>query len=111
PWGELIAVDAATADIAWRVPLGVSDQLPEGRRNTGRLARAAAIVTGGGVAFVAATDDNRFRAFETATGRELWVTRLPGHGNANPLTYLAVDGRQYVAVAATDTLLAYALPD
>ena len=111
PWGELIAVEAATADIAWRVPLGVSDQLPEGRRNTGRLARAAAIVTAGGVAFVAATDDNRFRAFETATGRELWVTPLPGHGNANPLTYRAADGRQYVAVAATDTLLAYALPE
>ena len=111
PWGELIAVEAATADVAWRVPLGVSDQLPEGRRNTGRLARAAAIVTAGGVAFVAATDDNRFRAFETATGRELWEARLPAHGNANPLTYLAGDGRQYVAVAATDTLLAYALPE
>ena len=92
------------------MPLGVSDQLPEERQKTGRLARAAAIVTAGGVLMVAATDDNRFRAFESATGRELWVTRLPGHGNANPLTYLAADGRQYVAVAATDTLVAYALP-
>ena len=110
PWGELIAVEAATGDIAWRVPLGVSDALPEGRRNTGRPVRAAAIVTAGGVAFVAATDDNRFRAFETATGRALWETRLTGHGNANPLTYLDADGRQYVAVAATDTLVAYALP-
>ena len=111
PWGELIAVEAATGDIAWRVPLGSSDELPEGRRNTGRPARAAAITTAGGVAFVAATDDNRFRAFETATGRALWETRLTGHGNANPLTYLGADARQYVAIAATDTLVAYALPE
>ena len=110
PWGELIAVEAATGDIAWRQPLGVSDQLPEDRRNTGRPARAAAIVTAGGVLFVAATDDNRFRAIEAATGRELWVSRLAGHGNANPLTYLGGDGRQYVAIAASDTLVAYALP-
>ena len=110
PWGELIAVEAATGEIAWRQPLGVSDQLPEDRRDTGRPARAAAIVTAGGVLFVAATDDNRFRAYETATGRELWMSRLAGHGNANPLTYLGGDGRQYVAIAATDTLVAYALP-
>lgn len=110
PWGELIAVEAATGDIAWRRPLGVSAQLPAEKRNTGRPARAAGIVTAGGVLFVAATDDNRFRAFEAATGRPLWETTLPQHGNANPLTYLGADGRQYVALAATDTLLAYALP-
>ena len=110
PWGELIAVHAATGDIAWRQPLGVTDQLPAATRNTGRPARAAGIVTAGGVLFVAATDDNRFRAFEAATGRSLWETTLPQHGNANPLTYLGADGRQYVAVVATDTLLAYALP-
>jgi glucose dehydrogenase len=31
-------------------------------------------------------------------------------GNANPLTYMGTDGRQYVAIAATDVLLAYKLP-
>ena len=110
PWGELLAVEAATGDIAWRQPLGVSEQLPAGRQDTGRPARAAAIVTAGGVLFVAATDDNRLRALEAATGRELWVTRLAGHGNANPLTYLGAGGRQYVAIAATDSLVTYALP-
>lgn len=110
PWGELIAVDASTGDIAWRTTLGVTEELPVGRQHTGRPARAGAIATAGGVLFVAASDDNRFRAFATATGDELWVSRLEGHGNANPSTYLGADGRQYVAVAATESLAVYALP-
>ena len=110
PWGELIAVEAATGDIAWRQPLGVTEELPVGRQHTGRPARAAAIVTASGVLFVASSDDNRFRAFETVSGQELWVSRLEKHGNANPLTYLGGDAKQYVAVAATDTLVVYALP-
>ena len=69
-----------------------------------------AIVTAGGLLFVAGTDDNRFRALEAATGRELWVSRLERMGNADPITYLGGDGQQYVAVVATDTLVAYGLP-
>ncbi len=49
------------------------------------------------------------RPFQTATGREVWTEELPGFGNANPMTY-AVGGKQYVAVAANDALVAYALP-
>ena len=60
--------------------------------------------------FIAATDDNRFRALEAATGRELWADRLDQRGNADPMTYLGADGRQYVVIAATDTIVAYALP-
>jgi len=59
---------------------------------------------------VAATDDNRFRAVEAATGQELWVDRLEQRGNANPMTYQGRDGRQYVVIAATDTVAAYGLP-
>ena len=110
PWGQVTAVDASTGDIAWQQPLGVTDQLPAGKQNTGRPARAAAIVTDGGLLFVAATDDNRFRALEAATGRELWVDRLRQRGNAVPMTYLGGDGQQYVAVVATDTVVAYGLP-
>ena len=109
PWGELIAVEASTGEIAWRQPLGVTVELPIGKQHTGRPARAGVIVTASGVLFVASSDDNRFRAFETATGRELWVSRLEQHGNANPLTYLG-NGKQYVAVVATDMLVVYALP-
>ena len=110
PWGQLTAVDVATGDVAWRRTVGVTDTLPAGKRNTGRPGRAAAIVTAGGLLFIAATDDNRFRALDAATGRELWVDRLERRGNADPMTYRGADGRQYVAIAATDTLVAYALP-
>ncbi len=110
PWGRLTAVDAATGDVAWQQTLGVTDQLPAGRRATGRPVRAGAVATAGGLVFVAGTDDGRLRAFETASGRGRWEARLPGPGNANPMTYLGADGRQYVAVAATDTLVVFARP-
>jgi quinoprotein glucose dehydrogenase len=110
PWGRMTAVDAATGDIAWQVAVGVTEGLPPERMSTGRPGRAAAIVTAGGIVFVAATDDARFRALEATTGRELWVDVLERQGNANPMTYEGGDGRQYVAIAATDALLAYRLP-
>ncbi|MEE2637376.1 MAG: PQQ-binding-like beta-propeller repeat protein [Acidobacteriota bacterium] len=110
PWGRLTAVDAATGDVVWQETLGVTDQLPEGRQTTGRPIRAGAITTASGLAFVAGTDDSRLRAFESATGRLVWTARLPRSGNANPMTYLGTDGKQYVSVAATDTLVTFAVP-
>jgi quinoprotein glucose dehydrogenase len=110
PWGRLVAVDATTGEVAWERPLGITEGLPDGRQETGRPGRAAAIVTAGGVLFIAATDDARFRALEAATGRELWVDPLDAQGNANPMTYEGADGHQYVALAATGQVLAYRLP-
>ena len=110
PWGRLTAVDADTGEIAWQRPVGVTEGLPLGRQETGRPGRASAIVTAGGLAFIAATDDRRFRALDLATGEELWSAELPHQGNANPMTYMAADGRQYVAVTATEELVAFRLP-
>ena len=110
PWGRLTAVDASTGDVVWQQSISITEQLPADQQNTGRPGRAAAIVTGGGVLFVASTDDNRLRALEATTGRELWVSRMDRRGNANPMTYLGADGRQYVVVVATDAVLAYQLP-
>jgi quinoprotein glucose dehydrogenase len=110
PWGRLTAVNAATGDIAWQTPLGITEQLPEGKQNTGRPALAGAIVTGAGVLFIASTDDNRFRALDVKSGRQLWVTRLERRGNANPITYRSRTGKQHVAIVATDMLAVYALP-
>ncbi len=110
PWGTLTAVDADTGEVAWRRPLGVTEGLPAEKRETGRPGRASAIVTAGGLAFIAATDDRRFRALDVETGDELWSAELPLQGNANPMTYLAADGRQYVAVTATEELVVFRLP-
>ncbi len=110
PWGRLTAVNTTMGDFAWQIPLGITEGLPEGKQNTGRPALAGVVVTGGGVLFVGATDDNRFRAIEAKTGRQLWVTKLDRRGNADPITYQGKNGKQYVAIVATDTLVTYSLP-
>jgi quinoprotein glucose dehydrogenase len=110
PWGRLTAVNTATGDFAWQIPLGVTEGLPEAKQNTGRPALAGAIVTAGGVLFVGSTDDNRFRAIEARTGKQLWVTKFDRRANANPITYEGRDGKQYVAIVATDVLMAFKLP-
>ncbi len=110
PWGRLIAVNSSTGDIAWRVPLGITERLPADRQNTGRPVLAGPIATAGGVLFIASTDDHRFRALDSKTGRQLWMTGLDRRGNANPITYQGNNGKQYVAIVATDTLKVYALP-
>ena len=110
PWGRLTAVDSVTGDIAWQRPLGITEELPADRQQTGRQGRAGAIVTGSGMLFIASTDDNQFRALDIATGDELWVQELSARGNANPMTYLGGDENQYVAIVAIDTVVAYALP-
>ncbi len=110
PWARLITVDVNTAEVVWEVPLGLTEWLPEGRQLTGRSGNAGPSVTAGGLVFVGATADRRLRAFDARTGAELWSTQLPGQANANPMTYRGRSGKQYVAVVATDSLVAFALP-
>ena len=111
PWGRLTAINTSTGEFAWQVPLGITDQLPPEKQHTGRPLLAGPIVTASGLVFIASTDDNRFRALDVKTGKELWATRLERRGNADPITYRGRNGRQYVAVVATDSVLAYALPN
>jgi quinoprotein glucose dehydrogenase len=78
-----------------------------------------AVATSGGVVFVAATADDKMRAFESRTGRVLWEHQLPASGYATPSVYMA-GGRQFVVIAAggggknatpsTDAIVAFALP-
>ena len=100
PWGSLLAVDAASGEIAWRVTLGVTDELPADRQATGRLGVGGPMTTAGGLLFIAATNDRRFRAFDSRTGAELWQTRLEMSAYTVPITYLGSDGQQYVAIVA-----------
>lgn len=110
PWGQLVAVNANTGEIAWQTPLGLTEALPENKRRTGNSGSAGPTATAGGLVFVGATNDRRFRAFDARTGAELWAAETPGQVNANPMTYRGRDGKQYVALVATDTLVAYSLP-
>lgn len=120
PWGTLNAIDLVSGDIAWTVPLGEYPQLvAKGIRHTGTLNFGGAVATAGGVIFVAATADEKFRAFEKHSGRMLWEAQLPAGGYATPSVYM-VDGTQYVAIAAGgsgknatksgDAIIAFALP-
>ena len=122
PWGELVAVDVNSGKIAWRSILGVTDNLPEGKQHTGRPGLGGPIITGGGLTFIGATDDARFRAFDTKTGQELWTYHLPASAESIPITYTDEHGKQYVAIVATggglirapllsDELIAFKLDD
>ncbi|MBZ5580455.1 MAG: pyrroloquinoline quinone-dependent dehydrogenase [Acidobacteriia bacterium] len=102
PWGRLTAVNAATGDFAWQIPLGVTDELPEGKKNTGRIGFGGPIVTAGGLVFIGATNDKRFRAIDSRTGKQLWETKLEYSAIAVPMTYQGKNGKQYVAIVAGD---------
>jgi len=100
PWGQLVAVNAASGEIAWAVPLGITEDLPEPKRRTGRVNLGGPIATAGGLVFIGATNDRRFRAFSSRTGAELWVAKLELSAHAVPITYVGADGKQYVAIVA-----------
>jgi quinoprotein glucose dehydrogenase len=118
PWGTLSAIDLNTGEYRWRIPLGQHPKLANTATPTGTEQYGGPIVTAGGLVFIAATMDARFRAFDRRTGKLLWETTLPAPGYATPSTY-AVNGRQYVVIAAgggklgspsSDTYVAFTLP-
>ena len=121
PFGELVALDVNKGEVAWKVPLGFFQTLKDkGFDKTGTLNIGGSIATAGGVIFIGATIDCRFRAFESKTGKQLWETELPACAHVTPMTFLGKDGRQYVVVAAGggsflgaapgSNILAFALP-
>jgi quinoprotein glucose dehydrogenase len=102
PWGKLVALDLGTGQIAWQRPVGTIEDLapaPVPNLELGVPLIGGAIVTGSGLVFMAATFDDYLRAFDLETGEELWQGRLPAGGQATPMTY-AIDGRQYIVIAA-----------
>jgi quinoprotein glucose dehydrogenase len=124
PWGTLLAVDAATGEVKWEVPLGtIRDLAPVPLPITlGTPNLGGPIVTGGGLVFIGAAMDNYLRAFDVETGQELWKGRLPAGGQATPMSYrLGENGRQFVVIAAGghgrlgtdigDSVVAFALPE
>jgi quinoprotein glucose dehydrogenase len=102
PWGTLTAIDLNKGEFRWQVRLGEFDELTaRGVPKTGTPNLGGSLVTAGGLVFIAATNDSKFRAFDKETGEEVWMTRLPASGHATPMTYTGPkSGRQFIALAA-----------
>jgi quinoprotein glucose dehydrogenase len=124
PWGKLNAIDADTAEVKWTVPLGQFPpigQAPGGPPAFGSIALGGPIVTAGGLIFIAATLDPAIRAYDIATGKELWKGALPTSARSTPMTFQSPNGKQFVVVSAGghgirggpplgDYVVAFALP-
>jgi len=119
PWGTLNAINLNTGDIEWKVPLGETKMFKDKGIITGTENYGGPAVTAGGLVFIAATSDSKFRAFNKRTGKILWETTLPACGFATPAIY-NVNGKQFVVIAcgggklnttSGDTYLAFSLPD
>jgi quinoprotein glucose dehydrogenase len=103
PWGTLSAINLATGDYAWQLPLGNdSTRHAKGTPETGQESKAGPIVTAGGVIFISGTEDKKLRAFDKASGKLLWQTTLPALANATACTY-EVNGKQYIALSIGGT--------
>ncbi len=120
PWGTLNAIDLSSGRIVWKKPLGEHEELTKrGVPKTGTMNMGGASVTAGGLVFVSGTKDDLIRAFDSASGDELWRHKLPFRGTAAPTVY-EVNGKEYVVIGATgggklagtlgDAYVAFTLP-
>ena len=93
------AIDLNTGEIKWKSTLGEFKELREkGVPPTGTENYGGAAVTAGGLIFIAASSDEKIRAFDKDTGEVIWEHPLPAGGYATPSTYEA-NGKQYVVIA------------
>ncbi|MDG2002575.1 MAG: pyrroloquinoline quinone-dependent dehydrogenase, partial [Novosphingobium sp.] len=123
PWGKLTAIDLKTRKIRWQRPFGTTqDMAPFGVTVPGAPNIAGSVATGGGLLFIGAAVDDYIRAYDTATGEQVWRKRLPAGGQAAPISYVSErTGKQYIVIVAGghqilgttlgDYIIAYALPD
>lgn len=135
PYGRLAVIDLQTREVVWNRRLGTTDESgPFGMKiglslPMGVPLSAGPIVTEGGVIFFGGGMDRYLRAFDLATGKELWREKLPGASHATPMTYRSLKSQRQIVVipvpagqgfgmddgkAASDPegghLIAYALP-
>ena len=92
--GALLAIDYKTGKIAWH------HDWPSGS------GIASTLSTAGQLLFT--SNGNNFIAFHPTDGRILWHAGLTGTPSNGPITYM-LDGKQYVLVAAGDTLFSFVL--
>jgi quinoprotein glucose dehydrogenase len=98
PWSTLVALDMRTGEQKWEVPLGKFS--PKAPAAWGSLSLGGPIMTASGLTFAAGTVDAAVRAFDSESGKELWVGELPTSARSTPMTYRGTDGKQYLVVCA-----------
>lgn len=100
PWGKMNCIDLDSGEYVWREVLGEHVELTaRGIPKTGTLSFGGSVATRGGLVFIGATADPKFRAFDAKSGAEVWEWEMQAGCNASPCCY-EVGGRQFVAVAA-----------
>ncbi|MBC7510291.1 MAG: PQQ-binding-like beta-propeller repeat protein [Ferruginibacter sp.] len=118
PWGTLNAINLATGEYVWKKALGTDADFPGAKVPTGVENYGASVVTAGGLLFIAAAKDGKFRAYNKKDGTLLWQVDLPAPGFATPALY-EVNGKQYIVIAcgggkmntkSGDSYIAFALP-
>ncbi len=119
PWGTLNAINLKTGEIEWKISFGEIEKLKKrGIPTTGTENYGGPVATAGGLLFIAATKDEKFRAFDKENGKILFETTLPAAGYATPSVY-SVKGKQYVVIAcgggksgtkSGDSYVAFSLP-
>jgi alcohol dehydrogenase (cytochrome c) len=93
----LLAFDPQSGMFAWRYP-----QQGDGNSSAGVMTTASGLVFFG-------NDLEGFEAVDGATGKSLWQFNTGQSIHASPMSY-AVDGKQYVAIAAGSDLFVFGLP-
>ncbi|MGB4725423.1 MAG: PQQ-binding-like beta-propeller repeat protein [Sediminibacterium sp.] len=99
PWGSLTAIDLKTGAHVWKIPFGEFEALKaKGIPATGRENYGGPVVTKGGLLFIGASADGKFRIIHKRTGKILREIDLPAPGVATPSIY-EVNGKQFVVIA------------
>jgi quinoprotein glucose dehydrogenase len=120
PYGTLTAIDLNSGEHRWQVPVGDTPRLREhpllrdlGLPPLGVSGAPGPIVTAGGLLFLTGGGEDLF-ALDKSSGLILWQANLGANGYANPMTFMATDGRQFVVVASgagsDASLKAFAIP-
>ena len=104
PFTSIVKYDLNQPRIAWRIGFGDDPALAaRGITGTGMPGLLnGVIVTESGLVF-GAGGDRQIRAWDSETGRQLWVSRFGGNFVGSPLMY-ETDGRQYLLVPAASTV-------